>query len=59
MDGSFKELIYFPAWPLPETAIGGLCNASWVPYHGHYQARDTIVPLVRSKSSPLRTNNLL
>ena len=43
-DDSFNELIQYPVWPLPETAMGVL--------------RDTIIPLVRSKDSPARTNDL-
>ena len=26
LDNSFNELIYFPAWPLPEIAMAVLCN---------------------------------
>ena len=26
MDDSFNEVIKFPVWPLPETAMGVLCN---------------------------------
>ena len=33
-------------------------TASWVPYHKHYQVRDTIIPPVQSKGSPPRTFDL-
>ena len=33
-------------------------TASSVPYHKPYQVRDTIITLVRSKSSPPPTNDL-
>ena len=58
MDDSFNELIYFPVWPLPETATGVLCNCLVVDCHKHYLVRDANIPLVWSKSSPPPTNDL-
>ena len=51
-----NELICFPVWPLPETAMGLLCNCLMgaLPQ----TLRDPIIPLVRSKGSPPRTNDL-
>ena len=50
-----NELVCFPVWPLPETAMGlpttRYESASWVSYH-------TTIPLVRSKGSSPRTNDL-
>ena len=37
---------------------GSTVPASWGPYHKYHQVRDTIIPLVRSKGSPLRTNDV-
>ena len=36
MDDSFNELIYFPVWPLPETAVGaqGNCLVGALPLDG-------------------------
>ena len=60
IDDRFNELLSFPVWPLPETAMGVLLyvTASWVPYHKHHQVRDTIIPFVRSKGSPDGTIDL-
>ena len=48
-----NELICFPVWPLPETAMGLVCNCLMgaLPQ----TLRDPIIPLVRSKGSPPRT----
>ena len=48
MDDSFNELTKFPIWPLPETAMGVLCNSllGTLPK----TPRDTIIPLVRRKT---------
>ena len=48
-----NELICFPLWPLPETAMGLPCNCLMgaLPQ----TLRDPIIPLVRSKGSPPRT----
>ena len=44
MDDSVNELIYFLMWPLPQTAMGLLCDCfvGALPYT-HYQVRDTII----------------
>ena len=44
------ELICFPVWPLPETAMGllGNCLMDALPQTLH----DLIIPLMRSKGSP-------
>ena len=43
------------------TLLGLQSHWKWVPYHKHYWylIRDTIIPLVRSEGSPLRTNDLI
>ena len=55
MDGSFNELICYPMWPLPETAMGVLCNClvGALPY----AIRDTIIPLVRITPTPPKRSN--
>ena len=58
MDDSFNELIYFPVWLLPETAIEVLCNRLVGALPNTLLVRDTIIPLVRGKGSPPRTNDL-
>ena len=56
MDDSVNAYIYFLVWPLPETAMGLLCNClvGALPYTW-YTLRDTIIPLVRREGFP-RTN---
>ena len=51
-----NELICFPVWTLPETAMELLCNylMGAVPR----TPRDPIIPFVRSKCSPLQTKDL-
>ena len=51
-----SELTHFPVWPLPETAMGLLCNCleGALPHTPEYTLRDTIVPLGRSYCSPPR-----
>ena len=56
-----NELICFPECPLPETAMGLLCNCSCL--MGALPLpltllRDPIIPLVRSKGYPPRNNDL-
>ena len=50
-----ETMIFFPVWPLPETAMGLLCTASWVPYHKRYVIRS--FALCGLKLSPPRTND--
>ena len=56
MDDSVNELVCFLVWPHPETAMGLLCNfpVSASPY----TLRDAIIPRLRSKGAPPRTNDL-
>ena len=51
-----NEAVYFPVWPLPETAMGLMCNClvGAVPYTLH----DPIIPSARSQGFPPRTNDL-
>ena len=49
-----NELIFLPLWPLLETEMGFLCNCLM----GVLTLRDPIIPLVRSKGSPPRTDDL-
>ena len=49
-----NELICFPVWPLPETAMGSLRNGLIGALPG--TLRDPIIPLVRCVGSPPHTN---
>ena len=51
-----NSLICFPVRPLPETAMSILCNCLVGALPS--TLRDPIIPLVRSKGSPPRTNGL-
>ena len=51
-----NELICFPVWPLPETAMGLPCN--YLMGALRRTRRHPIIPLVRSKGSPPRTNGV-
>ena len=54
-----KEVVCYLVWPLPETAMGILCNClvGDLP-HTRYTLRDTTIPFVRKSGSPPRTNDL-
>ena len=53
MDDSVNELIFsFLVWPLPETAMGLLCNCAMCALQYQHTLRDKIIPLVRSLGSP-------